>query len=197
MEIPSPTTDSIGRPVTLEGQLREMYGRLVYTHKAHEKMADRYVERYRIIKFVEVVLSALSASSLLLALLGESKLGTVVGAALSTVLLGLLLYFKEAALGECAQRHTEVAAKLWGIRERLLSLLVDMKDGLASEVIRKRRDEINLVLEQIYRGAPRTNAKAYAAAQKALKQSEELYFAPEELDRLLPSDLRQGPQARG
>ena len=28
---------------TLEGQLREMYGRVAYTHKTHEKMADRYV----------------------------------------------------------------------------------------------------------------------------------------------------------
>jgi len=172
-----------------------MYGRLVYTHKAHEKMADRYVGRYRKIKCVEVILSALSASSLMLAVLGDSKAGTIAGAALSTVLLGLLLYFKEAALGECSQRHTEVAAKLWGLRERLLSLLVDMKDGLASDVIRERRDEINSMLEQIYRGAPRTDAKAYTAAQVALKRSEELFFAPEELDHLLPSDLRRGPQS--
>src|ERR1700744_2848971 len=85
---------------TLESQLREMYARAAYTHKTHEKMADRYIKRYKCIKTAEIVLSAVTASSLLLAVLGDSHVGTIVGAALSTVLLGFALYFKEASLGE-------------------------------------------------------------------------------------------------
>ena len=85
---------------TLEGQLREMYGRAAYTHKTHEKMADRCISKYKTIKTAELVLSALSASSLILAVFGETKSGTIIGAVLSTILLGLLLYFKEANLGE-------------------------------------------------------------------------------------------------
>src|SRR4051794_40934904 len=84
----------------LEGQLREMYGRLAYTHKTHEKMADICVARYKAIKVAEIVLSAISTSSLIYALLGDSRAATIVGAALSTVLLGFVLYFKEASLGE-------------------------------------------------------------------------------------------------
>ena len=177
-------------PATLESQLREMYGRAAYTHKTHEKMADGYIARYRHIKTVEICLSAAAASSLLIAVFGDSKPGTVVGAVLSTILLGLTLYFKEASLGEQAQKHTVVASKLWGVREALLSLLVDMHDGRPVEEVRAERDRLNELLEDIYKGAPRTDSKAYANAQKALKRSEELFFSDEELDKLLPKRLR-------
>lgn len=175
---------------SLEGQLREMYGRAAYTHKTHEKMADGYIRRYRFIKTLEILLSALAAGSLLLAVFGDSRVGTIVGAVLSTVLLGFTLYFKEAALGEQAQKHTVVGSKLWGVREALLSLLVDMHDGREIEEIRTERDRLNELLEEIYKAAPRTDGKAYAAAQKALKADEELYFTDAELDRMLPKRLR-------
>jgi hypothetical protein len=176
---------------TLEGQLREIYGRVAYTHKTHEKMADAYVDRYRLIKTIEIWLSAMASSSLLIAVFGNSEAGTIIGAVLSTVLLALVLYFKEASLGEQAQKHTVTASKLWGIRERLLSLLVDMKDGRSREEIRSERDRINLELEEIYKAAPRTSGTAYLKAQKALKEAEELYFSEQELDHLLPKELRR------
>lgn len=175
---------------TLEGQLREMYGRAAYTHKTHEKMADGYIERYRFIKNLEIWLSALATGSLLLAVFGDSQAGTIAGAVLSTILLALTLYFKEASLGEQAQKHTVVASQLWGAREALLSLLVDMSDGRPIEEIRKRRDALNTVLEDIYKAAPRTNSKAYSAAQLALKKEEELFFTDAELDKMLPKQLR-------
>lgn len=178
-------------PSSLEDQLREMYGRAAYTHKTHEKMADGYVHRYKIIKIVEIALSALAAGSLILAVLGDSKAGTIVGAVLSTMLLGLNLYFKEASLGEQAQKHTVVASKLWGMRERILSLLIDMRDGRPAEDVRSQRDLLNDALEDIYKNAPRTNARSYSAAQKALKSDEELYFSDAELNKLLPKQLRR------
>ncbi|QTO18685.1 SLATT domain-containing protein [Burkholderia seminalis] len=180
---------SVVPATTLEGRLREMYARAAYTHKTHEKMADRYIARYKLIKTAEIILSAVTTSSLLLAVLGDSHPYTIVGAVLSTVLLGFALYFKEASLGEQAQKHTIVASKLWGVREALLSLLVDMKDGRAVDEIRNVRDRLNESLEDIYKAAPTTNSKAYGDAQKALKQSEELFFTDDELDRMLLKEL--------
>ena len=181
-----------GEPAaTLEGQLREMYGRAAYTHKTHEKMADRYFARYKMFKTIEIVLSAATASSLLLAVLGDTHLGTVVGAAFSAILLGFTLYFKEAGLTEKAQKHSEVASNLWAIREALLSLLVDMNDGRDVGQIRVERDHINERLKQIYASAPRTDGPAYRAAQKALKEGGELFFSDDELDRMLPRQLRK------
>jgi hypothetical protein len=168
-----------------------MYGRAAYTHKTHQKMADQYVTRYKLIKMAEIVLSAATASSLLLAIFGDDATGTIVGAILSTVLLGFTLYFKEASLGEQAQLHTEVGAKLWGAREALLSLLVDLQDGRPAQEVRGERDRLNDTLEDIYKAAPRTNGAAYAAAQRALKDSEELFFTDDELNKMLPKQLRR------
>lgn len=181
----------MSRLSTLDDQLREMYGRVAYTHKTHEKMADGCVRHYKRIKNVEIVLSSLATSSLILSILGDSKPGTILGASLSTVLLALTLYFKEASLGEHAQKHTAVASKLWGVRERLLSLLIDMHDGKPEDEVRSQRDDINKELEEIYKGAPRTDASAYAAAQRALKSEEDLYFSDAEIDMMLPKQLRR------
>jgi len=193
MEPHSPPEAQVPASETLEGQLREMYGRAAYTHKTHEKMADGYVRRYKYIKVSEIALSAVTAGSLLLAVFGESRSGTIAGAMLSTILLGVTLYVKEGSLGEQAQKHTVVASKLWAVRERLLSLLVDLRDGRPIEEIRAERDKVNEDLEQIYKNAPRTSAAAYRAAQRALKADEELYFTQGELDRLLPMQLRHRP----
>ena len=174
----------------LEGQLREMYGRAAYTHKTHQKMADGYVTKYKRIKLIEIVLSAATTTSLLVALFGKSEAATAVGAVLSAILAGCALYFKEASLGEQAQLHTEVGAKLWGAREALLSLLVDLQDGRPVEDVRQQRDRLNAELEDIYKAAPRTNSKAYSDAQEALKNAEELFFTDEELNKMLPKQLR-------
>lgn len=174
----------------LNSQLREIYGRAAYTHKTHEKMADRCVQRYQCIKVVEIGLSALAAGSLVLAVFGDSRCATIIGAILSTLLLGIALYFKEASLGEQAQKHSITGSKLWGVREDLLSLLVDMQDGRPLNEVRIARDQINTRLEEIYRSAPRTDTKAYSLAQEALKSDEELFFSESELNKMLPKELR-------
>lgn len=190
MEQPSPPDGPIGSQHTTNSQLREMYGRVAYTHKAHEKMADGYVNRYRVVKTLEIALSATATGSLLIAVFGDSRVSTIIGATLSTILLGFTLYFKEASLGEQAQKHTVVASKLWGVRERLLSLLVDWHEGMTIDAVKSERDNINRELEDLYKNAPRTSSRAYAAAQQALKSDDELYFSDDELDRLLPKGLR-------
>lgn len=191
MEQHSQPKESYLQPaVSLEGQLREMYARAAYTHKTHEKMADRYISRYKRIKNAEIILSAVTTSSLLLAVFGDTHPYTLIGAVLSTILLAFTLYFKEASLGEQAQKHTIVASKLWGVREALLSLLVDMSDGRTVDEIRVARDRLNATLEDIYKAAPRTDSRAYTDAQKALKQAEELFFTEDELNRMLPKELR-------
>jgi hypothetical protein len=68
--------------------------------------------------------------------------------------------------------------------------LVDIRGASAADPLRARRDELNASLEAIYRAAPRTNDRAYRAAQKALRQAEELFFTDDELDKMLPKQLR-------
>lgn len=172
-------------------QIRELYGRVTYTHKAHEKCADIYHRRMHTMKIVQIVLSALTTGSLLLAILGDGKLGTIIGAVVSTILFALNLYLKDYELGELSQKHIGVAARIWNIRESYLSLLTDLTTGKIDypDAV-KLRNSFQEELSAIYQNAPRTLNDAYKLAQKALKVDEEMTFSREEINNLLPEALR-------
>jgi hypothetical protein len=44
----------------LESQIRECFGRCVYTHKTHEQMGDIYSGRLQRTKWTQIILSALT-----------------------------------------------------------------------------------------------------------------------------------------
>ncbi|WP_338544716.1 SLATT domain-containing protein [Pseudomonas benzopyrenica] len=177
----------------MEGQIRECLGRVVYTHKTHEKMADRCAARLQCLKVLQIVISALTASgALTVAILGPdwAKIATAVLSLLALLLSG---YMKGFDPGGTAQKHRDAAARIWPIRESYLSLLTDLKAGAINyDQAAERRDELQEQLSIIYKGAPQTNAKAYADAQKALKLNEEFTFSDEEIDCFLPASLRSG-----
>ena len=179
----------------LESQIRENYGKVVYSHKVHEKCADANLRKLKRIKLTQIVLSAITAGSLLATLFGNNQAGTIVAVILSTALLTLNTYTKDYDLGAVAQKHVETATRLWNIRESFLSLLTDLSEGYISiEEARIKRDELQEALASFYLNAPRTNAKAFAESQKALKINEELTFSDDEIDKFLPKPLRRAKQ---
>jgi hypothetical protein len=175
----------------LESQIREIYGRVVYTHKTHEKCADVLKERSDYMKFAEIFLSAATTTSILVVVFGSGKVFELIAAFCSTILLGLTLYSKDFNLLAIAEKHKQTALNIFEIREKLLSLLVDIRIGnIEIEQLQQRRDELNEQLLNTYRGAPKTINKAYAIASKALKENEEFTFTNAEIDRFLPESLR-------
>ena len=177
----------------VEGQLRECYGRVVYSQKTHEKCADLLLERNKLIKLLQIILSALVTGGILTTFSATwGTVATVVSAILSTALLALNSYTKDYDLGEIAQKHRQAAADIWLIREKYLSLLTDLRAGNVSiEEIRDARDGVLSELHAVYGGAPSTNYKAYQKAQEALKEMEDMTFSDEEVDAFLPKDLKR------
>ncbi len=176
----------------LEAQLREVFARVVYTHKTHEKCADILQRRYGSIVFWQILLSAVTTGSLLLALFGDQKAGTIVGAVLSTALLALNTYTKDKNLNALVEQHSTTARNLLAIREAYLSLLTDFVSGSVTEQeARKRRDELEIKLQEVNRSAPRTNAVAYRSAQESLKKNEDLTFSDDEINAFLPGPLKR------
>lgn len=177
----------------LEAQIRECFGRVVYSHKTHEKCADILLSRLSTIKIWQIVLSAVTTGGFLATIFGAGQLGAIIGTIISTILLVLNAYTKNYDLGELAQKHKQAANDLWLIRERYLSLLTDLKmDDKSIEQLKKERDALLEELHAIYSGAPSTTFKAYKKAQSALKQYEEMTFSDEEIDAFLPKKLRKG-----
>lgn len=177
----------------LEGELRECYGRLVYTHKTHEKCADLLLKKHRHIKFWQIALSALVTGGILGTFSSDWKvILTAASAVLSTTLLALNSYTKDYDLGEIAQKHRQTGAELWKVRQGYLDLLTDLRIGDSSiDAYRERRDKLTDDLHVIYSGAPSTSSKAYQEAQKALKVSEDMTFAEAEIDAFLPAELKR------
>jgi len=176
----------------LEAQLRECFGRVVWTHKTQEKCADIIWRKHMRIKITQIVLSAFTTTGILVAIFGDKHWIGIISAVLSALLFGLNTYTKDYDLGEIAQKHSNSATILWDIREKYLSLLTDIKANLYSiEQIKNKRNELQEELLNVYRGSPRTISKAYKEATKALKINEEMTFSESEIDSLLPKELRR------
>ncbi|WP_394557876.1 SLATT domain-containing protein [Priestia aryabhattai] len=176
--------------ISLEAQIRECYGRVVYTHKTQEKCADLLLKKNSRIKFWQLLLSAVTAGTFLVDLFGDGNIATIIGALFSVALLVLNSYTQDIELVSVAEEHKNAAIKLWNIRENYLSLLTDFHN-LTTDVIIEKRDELQIELLDIYQGSPRTNYKAYKKASTGLKNNEELTFSDEEIDLLLPQELRK------
>ncbi len=175
-----------------ESQIRECFGRAAYTHKTHEKMAERCAGTVGYIKNSQIILSALTASSAIGTLFANEPWVSYATIVVSLATLILSGYAKDIDPGAVAQRHREAASDIWDVREAYLSLLTDIRDSsITLSELRQRRDSLQERLHKIYRNAPHTDDKAYEKSQKALKENEELTFSDEEIDVFLPKPLRR------
>ena len=176
----------------LEGQIRECYGRAVYSHKTHEKCSDILLSRLSKIKIWQIILSALTTGGFIATFLGVGKIGIGIGIIVSTLLLILNTYTKNYDLGELAQKHKQTANNIWVIREKYLSLLTDLKVGKKTiEELQSQRDLLREDLYSVYCGSPSTTFKAYKKAQDALQAKEDMTFTDEEIDAFLPKELKR------
>ncbi|MCJ7525657.1 MAG: SLATT domain-containing protein [Candidatus Aminicenantes bacterium] len=193
MEPHSQTNDTPNSRAILEGQLRECFGRVVYSHKTHEKCADILLSRLSQIKLWQIILAALTTGGFIAAVFGGGQVGAVLGIVISTTLLVLNAYTKNYDLGELSQKHRQAGADLWIIREKYLSLITDLRLGEKPiESLQKERDAILEELHNVYSGAPSTTYQAYKKAQEALKQLADMTFSDDEIDAFLPKELKRG-----
>lgn len=181
----------------LEQQIRECFGRVVYSHKVHEKEAERWTTKFHRFAFWQVVLSALVTSGAVGVIFTNEVWAKGLTAVIAAVALFVSLYKKNFDPSGTAQKHRAAAASLWPIRESYLSLLTDLRDRtVPAEEAKKRRDELQNALAGIYKGVPQTSAEAYADAQRALKQSEDMTFSDSEIDAFVPAALKSSTRAK-
>ena len=192
----SPINDSFEVIQILEGQLRECFGRVVYTHKTHEKCADILLKRLARMKLSLIILSAVTAVGCFSLLFSSERIGAIIASFVSAILLGLTLYAKDYNLAELAQKHRQAANDIWLIREKYLSLITDLVvGGKPLETLQQERDVLMTDLHSVYSGAPSTTYKAYKKAQQSLKYSEDMTFSDEEIDAFLPSELKRSERS--
>lgn len=179
----------------LQAEIRQAFGRVVYTHKAQEKCADDKLFWFKVTRWVQTGLAAATTTGFFAVILGDPTKhhdSAVAGAVASLLLTALNLYAQGGnAMGD-VDKHTATASKLWLAREQYLSLLSDIKARtIKIEEAKQIRNTLQTKLAEIYSTAPRTNKRAYKAAQSGLKDNEELTFRDHEIDVFLPVELRK------
>ena len=174
----------------LESQIREAYGRVTYTQTCHDKSINTLLKRNDTIQLWQIILSALTTSGFIIAIFSDDAIASYLGALVSLALLFLNTYTKNFNLTESAGEHKSASDLLWKIREEYVSLLTDF-ELLVAEEIMKKRDNLQNRTSEVYTNSPRTDAKSYAAAQKALKIDEEQTFSEQEIDVMLPNSIRR------
>ena len=180
----------------LESQIRNQYGRLVFTYVTHNKMADILIKRADSLELALIITSSLTLAGILLPFVNAfypeiNFWFSIASACLSIIVVTLTIIIKTANHKERSYKHKNTANALWKLREEYLSLLADMK-YIHVDDVRRKRDLLIQKTEEVYSCAPQTSAKAYKMAQKAINEEEEQFLSDEEIDNMLPVDLRRG-----
>lgn len=169
--------------------IRESFGRVVYSHKTHEKAREIAASKVTLVKWINIALTALTSTSLVTTIFTNQKVLLYVSSILSTLVLAFVIFQLSFDPASEADRHRSTAQALWYVRERYIHLLADVKADPTGVDIKQRRDELTDELKKIYDLAPDTSSKAYKAAQKALKVSEDMTFSDDEINAFLPKSL--------
>ncbi len=182
----------------LLAQVREAYGRAAYTHKTHEKQADLCFQSHRRQQRLLIGLTVVSSGTFLASLAGlflDESWAALVTSFIALLVSAINLGTKTFKYGEETQKHRDIAAKVWNLRESYQSLIVDLRSAaITIDEGRAQRDRLQQEALEIYGDAPRTTPTAYALAQKALQENEDLTFSEREIDLLLPTELRSAEE---
>lgn len=191
--VPDRTGRAGGDPYLL-AQVRESFGRVVYSHKTHEKQADICFSKHRWQQGVLIALTAISSGTFLAAvvgLLGDPLLTSLATSSIALLVTWISLGAKTYRFADESDAHRGIASRLWDVRESYISLISDLMSGdVSDEQARARRDELQEATRAAYADAPRTSSKAFTRAQDGLKRNEEMTFTPREIDLFLPEALR-------
>ncbi|MER7786453.1 SLATT domain-containing protein [Streptomyces albidoflavus] len=181
----------------------ETFGKVVYSHKTHEKAAERLDKKIRMLKITSIILLSItsvgvfsSVTDIVLPLLKRYQDFAIIFDVsillISLLATGLSVYDLSSADKEELQQHKETINELIKIREKYLFVIADFKDGIIdTNELLEQRDKLFDNLMAIYEKAPKTTNKDYIKASNALKKNEEYTFNPGEVERFLPTSLRQ------
>lgn len=177
--------------ISLLETVRESFGRVVYTHKTHEKMAEILEQKRATATVIEVISISLTASGLISLNFYDETAIKLISAFLAFVSLGFTLYKAFGNLDTRIAENQKAACELWLIREQYINLISDFSERrLSPEEAQTQRNHLQELTYKIYREAPKTTSCAYKRAQKALKENEDFTFTVEEIDKFLPASLR-------
>ncbi|WFR72477.1 SLATT domain-containing protein [Prescottella defluvii] len=170
--------------------IRETFGRVVYTHKTHEKDREIAAQRSVRMKWINIALTALTFGGIVTVAAVDETAFVIASVVLATLTLAFTIFQLSFDPAQDAARHRAAAKSLLSVRDRYVNLIADAMAGMPAADLRTRRDELQQELDDLYQHAPDTTWRAYDRARTALKDNEEFTFSADEIDLFLPEGLR-------
>lgn len=171
--------------------MEQDFGRLVYTHKTHEKEAERKVAQGLWLTWANLIVVTVTLATTLAQPLLRGTWAQWIPVASAVLAFG----FGTAQISFQPQReaaeHRSAAKAFLNLRDDFMRWLADRKVNPDAPGLPARRDVLAARLSELYAYAPQTSHAAYEWARNALNGSEGLVFTQEELDRMLPEELRR------
>lgn len=180
-----------GSPDTVLAEVRQVYGNVVYTHKTHEKEAERAVAVDSALRRTNVIVLGIAVLAAVVAPIVSSPVAAWV-AAIATF-TGLVFGVVQLTLDPAsAIAENRVAAKAYlAMRDSYLRLVTDILDGAERPVVERRREDLAARVQLLHELAPQTSQRSFQAARADIKAGN-TGFGDAELDALFPNHLRVG-----
>ena len=171
-------------------QLKDAYGKVLYTYVTHQKHLWLVSLKRSVIGWLQIILTAVSSVGFLGSIITNTSTLAWIAGICSVLSLALNLYTRTVDIGEEVLKRRKTIDALWPIVQDYISLLTDFWNENGIDEIKHRRQMLQGRTDVVYKEAPRTGWIAYKMAQRALKQDKEQSFDNDESDRFLPQNLR-------
>jgi hypothetical protein len=173
------------------GVVRELYGRVAWTHKTHEKDREIWSRRVCLTRWINVVLIGITSVLATVGAISNNQVMFVVASIFGAVGTAFVVYQLSFNPEKTEAGHRMAAKRLLYLRDQYLILIQEaMSERTSIEQLQIKLESLHREASIVYEYAPDSSSKAYTAASAALKTKEELTFSREEIDMLLPEDLR-------
>lgn len=171
--------------------VRELYGRVAWTHKTHEKDREIWSRRVRLTRWVNVLLIGMTSILATAGAVANSQIVFVITSIFGALSTAFVVYQLSFNPEKAEAEHRIAAKRLLHLRDQYLILIQEVMSGATPiEQLRNKLESLHREVSIVYEYAPDSSSKAYSAASVALKAKEELTLTQEEIDALLPEDLR-------
>lgn len=170
---------------------RELYGRVVYSHKVHEKEREIWSDKICWMNRVNVALTGVVTIFAVISASLKPMWALILTALSAATAVGFAVWQASYDPASKEAKHRVAAKELLWIREQLLLFIGTCQCATPlHDDAQLRLDILTRELTAVYKFAPDTSPAAYAAAEQILK-SGHFTFSDEEIDGFLPTDLRK------
>lgn len=172
------------------GTARELYGRVVYTHKTHEQEREIWAGKSCTMNRINILLTALTTMFAVISAVLKPAWALILTALFAAATVAFALYQSGFDPVGKESQHRVAAKELLWIREQLLLLITQCHmPGTETKQLERALEVITREVTAVYKFSPNTSPQAYAAADDMIKRGH-FTFNDDEIDAMLPANLR-------